>query len=778
MSNKSKQKLATKHYCQIIPLVRLSLVKSSEFTYHSNKIVEFGSVVKIKFNNKIIRGVVVDEFNHKQFYTDQTTKSNIPAIKKINTIKQQSKQKPTFKTSPILEIITPAQITRQQLKLAKLISQYYLTPLSTTLKFFAFKLTKKNNPKYFENITKQVKEINENKWQKKIILTAEQKKATGKIITPTLKRNTTLINTKSANNSKKLLTFDIRHSTLLFGPPASGKTEVIIETIKKTLEQNQQSLILIPEIFLSYQEIVRYSSKFIDNNDSNKEVAILHSQLKPSEITTIWNGVKSSKIKIIISTRMGVFLPFKDLGLIVVDEEQDISHKQWDTPPFYHTRQVASLLQEVYSKGNIRTKVLLASSTPSLNSYYKTTTSKKWQLVKLPALKTREIAVKPPTIELVDLKKYYKKGQQIFLSNELRFALKNTLNQNKIALLLVPRRGKSSTIICQDCQEVPICPDCQVPLVHSENSYRCLHCNFKISNISKCPHCGSFRLSDLGFGTESVRDAIQTTFPSARIAVADSLTFKSKITRQTILSNLYNNKLDFLVGTYTIAKGLDIKDVNLVAILNADNWPGQTDFRFDENYLSTIFQLAGRVNRPGAIQNGKCLIQTFDPTNRIFTYLKDWDWKAFAEYELENRKSLNYPPFKHLIKITYRNYNKELVEKELDRLYKKLTKYQKEQESTKGNQHHNKNISEAIELGDSRYNETTADIYFPFREATRQQPIQLLEPYYGFQEKLRGQWHKHLLLKIPTLPIANKKLLKILDLPTGWKIDVDTENVF
>lgn len=715
--------MSQKHfYHQVIPLVRLPLTKSNDFTYHYNKIIKFGSIVKVKLNNKIVRGIIIDKFSE----IDKNQTANTP--KTIST-------KPTFKTLSILEIITPAQITKQQFELAKLISKYYLTPLSTTLKFFAFKLTKKDNSKYFQTLTEQIATINESKWSKKILLTTPQKKAIKQITTP-ISKNTPYPLAKQSNSTNK------KFSTLLFGSPASGKTEIIIEAIKSTLANGQQSLVLIPEIFLSYQEIVRYSSKFIKEN--NNEVAILHSQLKPSEITTIWNSIKSGKIKIIISTRMGIFLPFKNLKLIVVDEEQDISHKQWDTPPFYHTRQATSLMQKIYSKNTIPTKVLLVSSTPSLNSYHKTINTKKWQLIKLPSLKTELITVKNPTIKLVDLKKYYKKGQQIFVSNELHFALKNILDRNKIAMLLVPRRGKSSTIICQDCQEIPTCPDCQIPLIHSKNSYRCLHCNFKISNISKCPHCGSFRLSDLGFGTESIKDTIQTTFPSARIAIADSLTFKDNIYRQKVLSNLYNNKLDFLVGTYTIAKGLDIKDVDLVTILNADNWPGQTDFRFDENYLSTIFQLAGRVNRPGGTQNGKCLVQTFDPTNRIFSYLKNWNWQEFVEYELSNRQALKYPPFSHLLKITFRNYDKEITKKGCDKLYKKLQDY---------------------------INITTNNIL-------SQPSVQVLPPYFGYQEKLRGQWHKHLLLKINSLPITDKNLLKILDLSTGWKIDVDTENIF
>lgn len=732
-----------KNYYQVIPLVRLPLTKSNEFTYHYLEKIPFGSVVKIKLNNKIVRGVVTGK------YLGNKSAGTTPSSSK-------SKQKPTFKTSPILEIISPEQITPQQLSLAKLISQYYLTPLSTTLKFFAFKLTKKNNPKYFENLAKQINKIAETKWQKELVLTPSQKNAIKKIFSPSKSR---LTKKNPPSNDLRFSNLTSQLSTLLFGPPASGKTEVAVGAIEKILQENKQTLILIPEIFLSYQEIIRYSSRFI--TQPNKRIAIIHSQLKSSEITTIWNGVKSGKIKIVIGTRMGVFLPFKNLGLVIVDEEQDISHKQWDTPPFYHARQVAEFLQMVHRKNT--PKILLVASTPSLNSYHRARTNEDWQIIKLTSLQTTKIKVRPPQIELVDLKKYYKKGQQILISNELRFALKNSLAKKKIAMILVPRRGKSSTIICQDCHEVPTCPDCQVPLVHSANYYRCLHCGFKISNISKCPHCGSFRLADIGFGTESVQDLIQTMFPSAKTAIADGTTFADNKYRQKVLNNLYNNKLDFLIGTYAIAKGLDIDDVNLVAILNADNWPGQTDFRFDENYLSTIFQLAGRVNRPGGSQNGKCLIQTFDPTNRIFTYLKDWDWKSFLDYELENRKALNYPPFKHLLKITYRNYNKEVVDKELNKLQKKLSDY----------------ATPCVKGVKVRGTRTLRG--FSAKEkitTTTNKAIQLLPPYYGYQEKLRGQFQKHLLLKISTLPITDQKLLRILDLPTGWKIDVDTENVF
>ncbi len=680
-----------KYYYQVIPLTRLPFLKRAFFTYYSAEKIAPGSVVKIKFNHKNIRGIVVDT--------------------------KDRNYKPNFKTLPIEEVITTSQINKQQLSLAKSVSDYYLTPLSIVLKFFTPQLTKRNSSEYFQNLSSQINSLFQKKSKKELILTPQQKKAIHQI--------TNHLRTKNASIDK----------FLLFGPPSAGKTEVLMNVIKKTLAKNQQSLVIIPEIFLSHQEIIRYSEKFIGDLNSD-EIAILHSGLKKSEITTIWNSAQNGSLKVLISTRMGIFWPFKNLGLIIIDEEQDISHKQWDTPPFYHTRKVAELLQSVWKEKKRDCKVIFSSSTPAVESWYKARKEPDRKIISLPRLLTKTVSVNPPEIELVDLKKYYQKDRNIILSPELKSALKKILNNNEIAMILVPRRGKSKLMVCRDCRETPICPDCQTPLIHSVDNYCCLHCNFKISNISKCPHCGSFRLMDIGFGTESAADLIQTSFPSAKIAIADGTTFQDNLFRQEIIKKLHNNEIDFLVGTYSIAKGLDIPKVGLVAILNADNWPGQTDFRFDENYLSTIMQLAGRVNRPGSNQDGKCLIQTFDPTNLLFSYLREWDWEKFLKYELKNRQALSYPPFTHLLKITFRDRSKEIVEKELNKLFAKLSKIKTD------------NL------------------------------LSVLPPYYGHQAVLRGQHQKNILLKVKKLPITDKTLLKILDLPTGWKIDVDTENIF
>ncbi len=682
MKQEKKAKVQKLYYYQVIPLTRLPLLKDNKFTYHSLTKVPPGSVVEIIFSHKKIRGIIY-----------------------------KKTQAPKFKTLPIQKIITPEQITPQQFKLAQKISSYYLTPLSTVLKFFAFPLTKKENQNYFAKIEKLLQKTKLSR--QKIQLTLPQKKAVQKI---------------TENQSKNFL---------LFGPPSSGKTEVIGRITEKAVARGEQVLLLLPEIFLSYQEIIRYSLNFFPHLKT--KIAILHSQLTSSEITTIWRQVQSGQIKVVIGTRMSIFLPFKNLSTIVIDEEQDESHKQWDTPPFYHVRELSLFLQEIIKhQRNKKLSLILSSSTPSLESYQLAKKSKNWQIIELPRLKTSSLTVRRPEIKLVDLKKYFQSKKQIIISPELRSSLEKILKNNKLAFILVPRRGKSSAVLCQDCQEMPFCPDCQTPLIHSRNHYRCLHCNFKISDFSKCPHCGSFRLQDMGFGTEAVADTLKTLFPTGKILVADQSTFQDDKHRQKIILQLQNNEIDFLVGTYALAKGLDLPQVELVAVPNADNWPGQQGFRFDERYLSALMQLSGRVNRPGSSQKGVSLIQTFNPTNRIFNYLISFDWLSFLKYELQNRASLNYPPFTHLVKISYKNKSRQKTDDEVEKVYQKLK-----------NALRKKNLK-----------------------------IQILEPYYGQRQKSGKYWQKNILLKIRKLPLQEKKLLEILDLPSGWKIDVDPYNIF
>ena len=433
-------------YYKIIPLIKIPINKDPKFTYKSKEKIPFGSLVIVPFGKKTVKGIVLN-----------------------------STKKPYFRTREIQNIKTFSAINEVQLSLAEKISAYYFTSLGITLKLFVFNLTKKPPGIVFEKIP----EI------PKVTLTQQQKKVVQKI---------------TANPSKI--------KNLVFGPASSGKTEIAMAMIEKTLANQKQSLIILPEVFLSYQEIYRYQKRFF-----NKKVALLHSKLKPSELSAIWNGIKSGEIEILIATKIGCFMPFKNLGIIVIDEEQDISHKNWDQNPKYHTAKVAKWLTAQHNA-----KLLFLSATPSVKNYWKTKNKLyNWRLLELPALKTKEIKVLKPKINIINLwENSYQKTGDILFSKDLLEDFKKTLKKNKISLILVPYHGKSQAVFCENCKTALKCPKCQTSLVHSKDEYKCLHCNYKTSSLTSCPNCKSYKLKNIGFGTESVASELTKFFPKSK----------------------------------------------------------------------------------------------------------------------------------------------------------------------------------------------------------------------------------------------------------------------
>jgi len=541
---------------------------------------------------------------------------------------------PRFHTKLIKKVKITSLLTKKQIALAKKISAFYLSPLGIVLKFFIISLTKKEQPLSYELANDDLK----------IIPTLEQKKAVAQI-----------------RKSKKNI-------SLIFGPASSGKTEVLMELLAINNLSKKQSLILVPEIFLGYQEIDRYRARFKSMAKKN-EIAFYHSKLKPSEISHIYQGVKTGKIKVIIATRMGIFLPFKRLGLIALDEEQDSSYKQWDMSPYYHTKTIATFLIKQF-----KAKLILLSATPSAETFLFAQKGK-YAFIKLPPLKIKTQSIRPPHFKIVDLSHQYLENKNSFLSPQLKKQLVYNQQHKLISCILVPVRGKSRSIICFDCKKTLLCDHCNRPLIHNNKSYRCLHCTYKISPLTaKCPSCGSFRLIDFGFGTQNISEKIKELFPEMKVALADQNTFSHEKNRKKIYRQLKNNKLDVLVGTYSIAKGLDFDKITLVAIPDADYFPGKNNYLFDENYLANIFQLAGRVNRPKSNQQGICLLQTSHPHNPLLKILQRWDWEKFMQQELITRKSLNYPPFVQLIKITIKSSNLREAEKNIRQIYRQLKK--------------------------------------------------------------------------------------------------------
>jgi primosomal protein N' (replication factor Y) len=656
-----------KYYYQIIPLTRIPIDREPFFTYQSPEEISFGSLVLVPFRNKKVKGIV---------------------------LKKQTK--PTFKTRKITTIKTIDLINKNQLELAKKISAYYFTSLGVVLNFFVFNITKKIPEPKKETITPD----------NSVQLTSSQKKVLKKVLNPTTR-------------FKKYL---------IFGPASSGKTEIAMSLIENNLKQNKQSLVVLPEIFLSYQEIYRYKKRFF-----NKNIALLHSKLKPSEISSIWKNIKSGKIDVLITTKTGCFMPFKNLGAIIVDEEQDISHKNWDKNPKYHVEKIAEWLAQQH-----RASTIFLSATPSVKNYWQAKNKKNdWQLLKLPPLKTAKIKILKPEIKIIDLwEKSYQKFGDILLSKELLTDLKLTTQKNKISVILVPYHGKSQAVFCENCKTTLKCPRCETSLINIKDEYQCLHCNYKISSLSNCPNCKSYKLKNVGFGTESVAKEINDLFPDKKTVLINKSSFEKNTTREKLFKKIKENKIDFLIGNQTIAKGFDFPNIGLVAVLNAQRWTGKADYKFDERWLGIFFQIGGRINRPHSDQKGIFYIQTFKSNLKILENLKKWSWENFAEDELLNRQSLKYPPFKKIYRLTFKDIQKQKVEK------------------------------------------TTKKVYNQLQAEMARTDLKIFEPFYSFVKKKGIFWNKHILIKTAPekkLPQLEKRLKK---LSASWSIDPDPENIF
>lgn len=646
------------HY-KVIPLAKIALSRSPYFIYGSKEKIPFGSLVQISFGKKQLRGVSFEE-----------------------TSKPRG-----FHAKEIQKIIVRQAIDKSQLQLALFLSRYYYCPLGTVLRFFIPPSAKKAKQK------KLVRKKDGNK----IMLTKSQKSAVKKII-----------------EGKPGGEF------VLLGPSSSGKTEVMLSLAEKYAARDEQSLILVPDIFLAYQEIGRYQKRF------GSLVVLMHSKMPKNEYLSGWEKIKSGSAKVILSTRMGVFLPFSKLGLIAVDEEQDSSHKSWDQSPRYSDKVAARELCRIHGS-----KLVFCSATPSLE----TLANKNAAQILLPPLRTDEFEIKNPDIEIVDLRKDYFKRKNYFFSQQLLDKISNTLETSGQSLILVPRRGKSRAVICQGCKKILKCKNCNLPLASVGDSFKCLHCSYKLSTLSKCPACGGFNLKSIGFGTEKIALELKKIFPGAKISAADRETFQKEKDREKIFNDLANGRIDILVGTTTMIKGLDLKNISLAAVISDSGWAGKNEFEFDEKYLGSLFQLAGRLNRPGSGQNGIFTVQTWNPQNKLLKYLENWDWLGFSKDELKQRKALNFPPFCFLIKLTAIEENLKKLEKKADLAYDKLSKIGKD------------------EIFDT------------------------LAPYFGSIKKIRNRWQKNLLIKVKNP--HSRKLSKILgEMSKEWIIDIGPENVF
>ncbi|MGD0917538.1 MAG: primosomal protein N' [Thermodesulfobacteriota bacterium] len=417
---------------------------------------------------------------------------------------------------------------------------------------------------------------------------------------------------------------------LIYGVTGSGKTEIYLRTIEEILAQGREAIVLVPEISLTPQLLSRFKDRFGEN------LALLHSRLGRRERYDQWRRIWKGEVKIALGARSAIFAPFRNLGVIIVDEEHDPSYKQEEKLK-YHARDLA-----VVRAKQVEATLLLGSATPSLESFYNAEKGK-FHLVNLP----ERIEGKPlPRVEVVDMK-----GEGSVLSEKIKAALRKNIEDKKQSLLFLNRRGFSNFILCPDCGLTFKCPNCSVTLTYHlrDHSLQCHYCDYRIQAPGDCPKCQSHRLRGMGIGTERLEQEIRALFPEAEVGRMDHDTTTRRHSHVQILKRLESGKTDILVGTQMIVKGHDFPNVTFVGVVSADTSLHFPDFRSSERTFQLLTQVAGRAGRGEVF--GEVVIQTFSPDHYSIQRAKDHDFIGFYQEEIQFRRALGYPPFSRLINL-------------------------------------------------------------------------------------------------------------------------------
>ena len=454
-------------------------------------------------------------------------------------------------------------------------------------------------------------------------------------------------------------------SFLLYGVTGSGKTEVYLQLIEKTLEKNRKAIVLVPEISLTPQMIERFIARF-----GKEEIAVIHSKLSIGERHDEWNKIKEGEAKIIIGARSAIFAPVKDLGIIIIDEEHDSSYKSEATPKY----QAKDIATKIAKEEEI--PLVLGSATPDMTTYYNAINNNGITLLKLTKRANKSSL---PKVGIIDLKQELANGNHSMLSQELYQSIEENLKNKYQTILFLNRRGYSTFIMCRECGYTVKCKNCNISMTyHSyENKLKCHYCGYEEPLVTICPECGSKKIRYFGTGTQKLEQEIHKEFPNASIIRMDVDTVTKKNSHEEILNKFKNENIDILIGTQMVVKGHHFPKVTLVGVIAADSSLNIDDYRANERTFQILTQVSGRAGRENL--PGKVIIQSYNPENYSIQTAQRQSYEDFYDIEIELRKQLKYPPFCDIIVIGFSSGKEEDIKKQTSEFYKELLENTKNQ---------------------------------------------------------------------------------------------------
>ena len=647
----------------LIEYANYSLDRPFSYIYKGNKKVDIGFRVLTKFNNREIVGYVVNTYE-----SDKTI--------------EQLEEELGFKIGEIIDVIDDEPLLSDDLlKLADQVADYYIAPKISVLQSMlppslsprksALKKPKIAYDQYVNVINKDESGLTDKQIELLRLLSTEEKVLKKEIKSKSVldklieyerveivlveKRRLTIPNYEyiappKLTNEQQGVIDEINSSDdlvyLLEGVTGSGKTEVYLSLSEQILKEGKSVLMLVPEISLTPM-MMEYFLRRFENN-----VAILHSELTPAEKYDEYRKIAKGECHVVVGARSAIFAPLKNIGLIILDEEHVESYKQ-DTTPFYHAREVAIMRGKMH-----KAKVILGSATPSLESRARAQKN----IYHLLLLTNRVNNKQLPQTTIVNLGDYRNIDNNSYIfSKRLRVEISGVLSRKEQAILLINRRGFSTSVSCRKCGHIFKCPTCDIALTYhkSDNMLKCHHCDYVTKMPESCPECGSNYIMKTGFGTERIEDEVNRLFPEARTLRLDSDSAKIRTKIPTIIEQFRRKEADILIGTQMIAKGHDFPDVTLVGVVLADIGLSMPSFRSNERAFQLITQAVGRSGRKD--KNGIAIIQTYMPNNYAITMAARQNYELFYRKEMNYRHLQSYPPYTYLASITLAGKNEDAV---------------------------------------------------------------------------------------------------------------------